>query len=190
MNNIIYFERVNQFGNISNYANFNNVEFFGHSTGYYKALANDKYPVGSRLHRIIYEQYYGSILEGYEIHHKDFNKSNNDITNLECLTISEHRKLHGNNQSQETKNKISDSGKNRKFSKEHKQKLSNSHIGIKHSNETKKRLSEVNTINFSLDEQLKIIDLFKSGFSQIKIAKQYNVSRTPIYRILKQYNLI
>lgn len=30
----------------------------------------------------------------YEVHHKDFNESNNDASNLQWLTKSEHRKLH------------------------------------------------------------------------------------------------
>lgn len=30
----------------------------------------------------------------HEIHHKDFNHANNDITNLQCLTIKEHRAIH------------------------------------------------------------------------------------------------
>lgn len=32
--------------------------------------------------------------EGYEVHHKDFNKKNNDADNLELLTCSEHHKIH------------------------------------------------------------------------------------------------
>lgn len=30
----------------------------------------------------------------YEVHHKDENKANNSIDNLECLTPAEHRRLH------------------------------------------------------------------------------------------------
>lgn len=30
----------------------------------------------------------------YEVHHKDFDESNNDVNNLQWLTITEHRKLH------------------------------------------------------------------------------------------------
>ena len=32
--------------------------------------------------------------DGCVIHHKDFNPRNNDISNLECLTYSEHNQLH------------------------------------------------------------------------------------------------
>lgn len=30
----------------------------------------------------------------YEVHHKDGNRQNNDLSNLECLTPSEHQRLH------------------------------------------------------------------------------------------------
>ena len=34
------------------------------------------------------------LRKGYEVHHKDFNHSNNDLSNLEVLTKSEHRTIH------------------------------------------------------------------------------------------------
>jgi len=34
------------------------------------------------------------LLPKYEVHHKDFNKLNNDVNNLLVLTKSEHRRLH------------------------------------------------------------------------------------------------
>jgi hypothetical protein len=45
-------------------------------------------------HRLIWEKYYRTIPEGYEVHHKDENKLNNDISNLELVTKSEHGKIH------------------------------------------------------------------------------------------------
>lgn len=36
------------------------------------------------------------IKEGHEIHHKDFNKRNNDISNLQEVSFSEHKKIHRN----------------------------------------------------------------------------------------------
>ena len=47
-----------------------------------------------RMHIFVWEYYNGPIPKGYEIHHKDLNKANNDISNLVLLTVSEHRKLH------------------------------------------------------------------------------------------------
>lgn len=46
------------------------------------------------MHRYVWEFYNGKIPRGYEIHHKDFNKANNDISNLECLPKHEHKRLH------------------------------------------------------------------------------------------------
>jgi hypothetical protein len=45
-------------------------------------------------HNIIWEENYGAIPTGYYIHHKDFNKKNNTITNLELVTPLEHKRLH------------------------------------------------------------------------------------------------
>lgn len=47
-----------------------------------------------RMHIYVWEYYNGAIPKGYEVHHKDLNKANNDISNLELLTVSEHRKIH------------------------------------------------------------------------------------------------
>ena len=47
-----------------------------------------------RLHQAIWISHNGPIPKDCEIHHKDFDKSNNDISNLICLTKAEHRKLH------------------------------------------------------------------------------------------------
>lgn len=46
------------------------------------------------VHRMVYFDYYGSIPEGHHIHHKDGNKKNNAIENLEAITNSEHHKEH------------------------------------------------------------------------------------------------
>lgn len=48
-----------------------------------------------RLHRYIWEKHSGVIPDGYEIHHVDENKDNNDISNLECLSNHDHQSLHG-----------------------------------------------------------------------------------------------
>lgn len=47
-------------------------------------------------YRKIYEEYYGvKIPKGYHIHHKDFDRKNNDPLNLEMLTPDEHAQKHG-----------------------------------------------------------------------------------------------
>ena len=47
------------------------------------------------VHRLVYEAYYGEIEEGYDIHHIDEDKSNNNINNLQKLLHEEHCRLHG-----------------------------------------------------------------------------------------------
>jgi len=60
------------------------------NTGYYLNST-----IRKRLHVYIYELINGKIFKGHEVHHKDFDKSNNDIVNLICMTGKEHRRLHG-----------------------------------------------------------------------------------------------
>lgn len=62
-------------------------------------------------HIMVYESFYGEIPEGYQIHHKDFNNVNNDPNNLECLTINEHMKIHGNNIFEKHRDRIASSRK-------------------------------------------------------------------------------
>lgn len=47
------------------------------------------------IHRDVWI-YYNATVPGneYDVHHVDFDKSNNDISNLQLLTRSEHRKIH------------------------------------------------------------------------------------------------
>lgn len=46
-------------------------------------------------HRIVMENHLGRLLNSNEVvHHKDGNKFNNDISNLELLTVSEHTTMH------------------------------------------------------------------------------------------------
>lgn len=59
---------------------------------------------GQRVSRLVHRVVASSFLEtpksiNMELHHKDFNKKNNNADNLEWLTIAEHKKKHtkGNN---------------------------------------------------------------------------------------------
>ena len=47
-----------------------------------------------RLHRVVWEFYNGKIPAGYQIHHKDGNPKNNDISNLECVPFEKHFEMH------------------------------------------------------------------------------------------------
>lgn len=73
---------------------------------------------GKRIdeHRLIMEQHLGRKLERNEVvHHIDGDKRNNDINNLELMTLSEHSRMHGCNRkiSEETREKLRRIAKNR-----------------------------------------------------------------------------
>lgn len=60
----------------------------------YHTKDNGRYNKNLQLHRMVYFYYYGEIPTNYEIHHIDSDPSNNHITNLQCLSKSEHCALH------------------------------------------------------------------------------------------------
>ena len=45
-----------------------------------------------RAHRLVYEAFVGNIPEGYVVNHKDFNRTNNRVDNLEIMTQPENNK--------------------------------------------------------------------------------------------------
>lgn len=47
-----------------------------------------------RLHTYVWEKYNGPVPDGYDIHHIDHDRSNNNIENLIAMPESEHHKLH------------------------------------------------------------------------------------------------
>ncbi len=59
-------------------------------------IENGYYVFGknNRLHRIVWESQFGPIAKGFDIHHKDGNKLNNTIENLECISHTEHLSIH------------------------------------------------------------------------------------------------
>lgn len=60
-----------------------------HLRVYYAGYQNGKL---TSLHRAVWESVHGPIPAGCEIHHIDQNPLNNAATNLECLTVGEHRR--------------------------------------------------------------------------------------------------
>lgn len=58
------------------------------------------------LHQYVYEKEYGKVKKGNEVHHKDFNTENNDISNLEEITSLDHHEIHKNNMSEDVKKKL------------------------------------------------------------------------------------
>jgi len=60
----------------------------------YLTCGSSRYIYSRYLHRQIWFDNYGKIPDGYSVHHKDENRFNNDISNLEILTHVDHCKLH------------------------------------------------------------------------------------------------
>jgi len=58
-------------------------------TGYYLNSTIHK-----RMHVYVWECIHGNIPKGYEVHHKDLDRSNNTIENLQLLTSHEHKLIH------------------------------------------------------------------------------------------------
>lgn len=79
------------------YIYFNGIKFTrDEKTGYYLNST-----IRKRLHRYVWEFYNGPIESGYDIHHIDGNKSNNDISNLAKISRKKHAEIHGDMQSEE-----------------------------------------------------------------------------------------
>lgn len=64
---------------------------FSGSHGYPTIHVNGKNVL---LHRYVWMKHNGEIPEGYQVHHKDQNRLNYDITNLELIKTGEHQRIH------------------------------------------------------------------------------------------------
>ena len=158
---VLTIERPHRIKTLWGNANFNK------NNGYYKLTGNK-----GLLHRWIFERYFGPIPEGYVIHHKDGNKLNNCIFNLQLMKDSDHKSFHlkgdkhpwfgktgkdhpcyGLHRSIEQRRKISERmrGENnhfygKKHSEESRRKMSQfqrNRKRPKHSEETMKKLCEI-----------------------------------------------
>ena len=69
---------------------FNGNKYTLNNNAYYRRTDGDR----ELLHRDMWKFHYGAIPMGFDIHHKDENKSNNELSNFECLPTPEHTRLH------------------------------------------------------------------------------------------------
>lgn len=70
---------------------FNGLKFIrGDKTGYYLNATSRK-----RLHRHVWECHNGLIPKKHHIHHINGDKSNNNLSNLQLMTLSKHLSKHG-----------------------------------------------------------------------------------------------
>ena len=98
----------------------------GHN-GYWVITSRKEGNGNKLLHRLLYEDFYGvTLLKGNVIHHKDENKLNNRISNLELITKGEHNSLHntGRKHSEEVIQMLRDVNLNKKHPEELKLKIS------------------------------------------------------------------
>lgn len=61
---------------------------------------------GKRLHRTVWEYHNGEIPDGYHIHHKDADRSNNQISNLELVLAEKHLSNHMNTPERKAQSRI------------------------------------------------------------------------------------
>ena len=88
--------------------------------GYYVITSRKEGNNNQALHRLIFEDFYGTeIPKGYNVHHKNGNKLDNCILNLQLLSESEHHRHHQ---------------KGKKFSKEHCRRIGDAERVEKHYN--------------------------------------------------------
>ena len=94
-----------------------------HPNGHYRITSGKEGNHGKMLHRLIYEDYHKcTLLPWANIHHRNFNKHDNRIENLQLLSASDHQKIHKAiyRPSKEHKKAISNGLKGRKLSVIHK----------------------------------------------------------------------
>lgn len=113
-----------------------------HNLGYYQISSQKEGNYGKYLHRLIFEKFYNmEIPKGFVVHHKNENKLDNCILNLQLMSLSEHIKLHCSGENNYNYGKT--------IPLEQRIKIGNSRRGIKHTEETKKRISEIQTLSYA-----------------------------------------
>lgn len=69
-------------------------EYQSNSGHLFVSIVKDNKRTTAWIHRIVYETYYGEVEDGYDIHHIDEDKTNNNINNLKKITHEEHGRIH------------------------------------------------------------------------------------------------
>lgn len=81
------------------YVTFNGNKYTLRNHGYFVKTDG----VRSLMHRDVWEFHNGQIPRGWDVHHKDEDKQNNALINLECLPKAEHTRLYSPHNNQYTK---------------------------------------------------------------------------------------
>ena len=61
---------------------------------FYRGTNSNYFRTNLSLHQLMWRYCVGEIPKGYDIHHKDLNALNNDISNFQMLTKAQHIRLH------------------------------------------------------------------------------------------------
>lgn len=87
---------------VTKYIEYDGIRFYQDKKGYWmsKRMMYDGKARTVRLHVYVWEKYNGKIPDGYHVHHKDHDRSNNEIDNLELIEKHEHLRMHGFEQSE------------------------------------------------------------------------------------------
>lgn len=150
-------------------------EIFIKNTGHLK-LRN-----GKTIHRMVWEYYNGKIPEGYVIHHKDENKLNNSIDNLQLLTRKEHKILH-----------MKDTILSHCYTHESVLGEKNPFFGKIHSKKSKDKISFTKRLanNKKKLSDAHLIELFYSGKTCEEIAAQFKAKPDVIkHRLFNELNI-
>ena len=70
--------------------------------GYYRRTRRNGH-AETLLHRQMWIDAHGSIPVGHEIHHRDFDRQHNELSNFECLPKSDHTRLYSPHNNQHTR---------------------------------------------------------------------------------------
>ncbi len=81
---------------------YDGIKFTPSGNGYYRATSRKGHV---SLHRYKYKKEVGDIPPNFDVHHKDRNKQNNDISNLECISKSDHSRIYKHGKNQHNKDK-------------------------------------------------------------------------------------
>lgn len=129
---------VSNTGQIFDMAENKLVKQYNHASGYKLVrVMNDSGKVENvGVHRLVYQAFYGIYPKHLEINHKDEDKSNNNVENLEAITHIENVNYGTRNE------RISKAMNGRTLSNMHKKSISQSLKGVKIKETTKQAVSK------------------------------------------------
>lgn len=165
--------------------------------GYYEITSGKENNNGKRLHRLIWEDWYGKpVPKGYFIHHLNHQKTDNRIQNLQCVKSTLHRRYHSSNPTEETRMKLSETKKGelnpnfgKELSEEEKQVLLE-YAKMPKSEEHKTNLSKARNTTGYVNVSKHYGSHYKQGFcwrySYSENGKRYDIQRVKLEDLEKE----